>query len=797
MSKSISVSIISILISNLFCEIAFAQLASQKTLLEQIELLPVEFREQVLGIPLAARIELDGKLMGDGMILLGAQGEVQLLNFTDEGGGQFTPAERQHWIRALAQPLPLGVCSTSCPADLLALHYSLENSQLTLLSRVAGKKIDANRFHSLPEQGSYGLILSNRLNLVGAEDRPLSGSYALNLQGSVGDWTGQGSIQLAQAEQGGLTVPHLYFERENEGSFFRAGLFSPTGQGLLRQPQTAGARANTTVGVMTGSSDTLRINDARSSQFPVFVTANRQSTVEIYRNGVLLNSQLVPGGLQLVNTKVLPGGIYPVEVRVVEDGQQVSSQEVTIYKPNQWADPAEPWRYSAYAGQQRELGGSSDSQAGEWAYGGSLNYLLHPRAVVGVAMHQIGDQSQFGASLDWDLADAWKLYTNAFHTIGYGNGLDMQAIWRYSNGSVVLNHALKRLDKEAGETLLSNQSAVSVNYNISDKTVMNTRVSHGDAQGGLSADIGLNNRGQLFGFDVNWRLALFDRANANQSRNTGFELGMDLAFAKQGRNYSVNIGAQGNDPRLGASARQSFDDGVLRSISVAANVDQNGLGLSGSTLFEHDLFSGDAYVQGAGGQSLYGGLNLQSTIAIGGGHAAAGGTSDAAFANAGLIVDLESELDTLKLQANGSDGQSALLRPGRNFIPVEAYKSGALQFDFAGTATPSLRLQPSSALYHLNKGGVAHLVIKAIKTVTVLGQLLDASGQPLRGAVVINHAGRSVSEANGFFSLEMSEGTPTIEVQHAAVSNCLFQLDAGSFRREDDSLLVGALRCAA
>ena len=142
-------------------------------------------------------------------------------------------------------------------------------------------------------------------------------------------------------------------------------------------------------------------------------------------------------------------------------------------------------------------------------------------------------------------------------------------------------------------------------------------------------------------------------------------------------------------------------------------------------------------------------------------------------------------------------GQSALLRPGRNFIPVEAYKSGALQFDFAGTATPSLRLQPSSALYHLNKGGVAHLVIKAIKTVTVLGQLLDASGQPLRGAVVINHAGRSVSEANGFFSLEMSEGTPTIEVQHAAVSNCLFQLDAGSFRREDDSLLVGALRCAA
>lgn len=49
--------------------------------------------------------------------------------------------------------------------------------------------------------------------------------------------------------------------------------------------------------------------------------SNCPAVAEIYRNGVLINSQPVQPGLQTLDSKVLPGGIYEVEIRLVEDGQ--------------------------------------------------------------------------------------------------------------------------------------------------------------------------------------------------------------------------------------------------------------------------------------------------------------------------------------------------------------------------------------------------------------------------------------------------------------------------------------------
>ncbi|MFP3335542.1 TcfC E-set like domain-containing protein, partial [Pseudomonas sp. SIMBA_064] len=74
------------------------------------------------------------------------------------------------------------------------------------------------------------------------------------------------------------------------------------------------------VGMMFGSSDSLLINNPKPSVYPIYVTASRQASVEIYRNGLLINSQPVAAGLQSIDTRPLPGGIYEVEVRLVEDG---------------------------------------------------------------------------------------------------------------------------------------------------------------------------------------------------------------------------------------------------------------------------------------------------------------------------------------------------------------------------------------------------------------------------------------------------------------------------------------------
>jgi hypothetical protein len=98
--------------------------------------------------------------------------------------------------------------------------------------------------------------------------------------------------------------------------------------------------------------------------------------------------------------------------------------------------------------------------------------------------------------------------------------------------------------------------------------------------------------------------------------------------------------------------------------------------------------------------------------------------------------------------------------------------------------------------YHLNRGGVGYEQVRVMRTVTVLGRLLDQRGQPLKGAMVINHASRGVTESDGYFAVEMSESTPTLEIRHQGARLCFLKLDSNNARRENEVLLVGDQACA-
>lgn len=75
------------------------------------------------------------------------------------------------------------------------------------------------------------------------------------------------------------------------------------------------------------------------------------------------------------------------------------------------------------------------------------------------------------------------------------------------------------------------------------------------------------------------------------------------------------------------------------------------------------------------------------------------------------------------------------------------------------------------------------------------GPLGGCQWKPLKGHHVINHASRGVSEVDGFFSMELSEKSPTLEVRHDSQLLCQFRLDHTSQRRENDVLMVGDLKC--
>ena len=82
-----------------------------------------------------------------------------------------------------------------------------------------------------------------------------------------------------------------------------------------------------------------------------------------------------------------------------------------------------------------------------------------------------------------------------------------------------------------------------------------------------------------------------------------------------------------------------------------------------------------------------------------------------------------------------------------------------------------------------------------MKTMTVFARLLDAQGKPLKGHHVLNHASRGVTEVDGFFSMELSASTPTLEVVRGDKVVCQFTLDLTTLPKEGDVLMAGDLLC--
>lgn len=812
---------------------AYAAPAAWETLnlLEQAGGLPEDFQAHFFDAPLVVRVERDGQYLGDARALLSRRNTIELIEFTDSVDSRLPTAERERWLAALTTPRALGDCTRDCSDGLQRLHYSLESSLLSLATRDGAQTLAASRHHALPEGGSRGLIARSQLNVYSGDGFRTAGRYALDLQGSLGNWS---TVASYQADRGGergtilrQSMQAMYAQRELNDHFLRVGYFLPNFQGVTRQPRSPNSPSFSTFGLMAGSSDSLVVDSRVASMYPVYVTANREGMLEIYRDGALIQTQPLQPGLQLVDTRRLPGGIYEVELRVIEDGRESSRERSLIHKPSHWRNPEQRWRYSVFVGRQSSLFDSyNDPERGDTAFGGIVNYLAHPRAVLGLSAQRVGHQRALGGSLDWQAHDRFNLYTNAYRATGSasgdGSGLDLQGIWRYGDGTVVASHnrswqERRRRDsyddwrEHLGEAEVETRSgwlrssALALNHRVGNSGNASARVSHSKGvSNGVGLDLSFNRRQQLFGSDASWRASVFDRPaniSSGQRRNRGVDFTLTLALGTSQRRYSGNLGTRasrdgGRDLYAGAGVQQSFQDGLLRSVVGHATVDRDGVGISGSAQFEHPALRGDAQAQrSSAGGGLSGSVNLESTLAIGGGKVAVAGTALGSGANTGMIVDVDSDVPAIELSAYDSSGGAHRLHPGRNFVPVGAYKSGSVQVDFSGRDAPAASIHPSALGYHLNKGGVAYQQIKVIRTLTVMGYLQDEEGRPLGGAHVFNHAGRSVSETNGFFTLEVSASQPTLEVRHPRLSECRLSLLSGDYPREDDVVMVGGLRC--
>ena len=800
---------------------------SSLDVLNQAEHLPAGFREHFFDVPLAVRVDLDGQVMGDAMVILSRDKKIRVLSFTDTQDSTLPEADRARWLDILAHFTPLGSCESRCSSGLVALHYNLQDSRFSILTQNMERAAAETKYHALPEGGSVGLIVQNQLNIAagGASESGTAARYNLQASSSLGNWSQVVSAQLARTGEPDSPTYHslneLYTQREFNGNFFRLGYFTPDALGGYRRPRNFGGSPDTTLGFMYGSSDSLAVDSSSPSTYPVYVTPNRPGLVEVYRDGVLVYSQAVEAGLQTLDTRRLPTGIYPVEVRLIEDGQVTSTNEELIYKPNNWRNADERWRYSLFGGKRSELlnnWNEAYDRGNDLTYGALFNYLLHPRIILGLNAQRVEQNMQYGSSIDWSVTDKLGVYANVYQTMRYGTGMDVQARYQYKGGSVMFSHNRSWLDTRKDIDYLDTvairprntyngqvqNSSLSINHYLSVSSSVMARLSHSSGNtSGVGIDLSWLRNSKLFGNDVNWQLSVFDRPRTISSaseRNRGIDLSMNVALGKPGSNVSASIGSRTSrdgERELNGTVgySQVVNGDFFKNYSATVAGDSYGVGITGSTRFETRVLSGDAYAQRSSyNGDISGGININSTVALGASKVAASGNFYGS--GAAMIVDLDSDIDNLVLRADDTaGGNGAELKPGRNIIPVTAYKSGTLQFDFSGSAAHAAAIQPALSRYHMNKGGVQYQHVRVLKTLSVLGRLIDPQGRPLSGAHILNHASSSVSEADGFFVLEMSQSTPTLDVNHRGQPACHIALDLSKHTLENNVLMVSEVVC--
>lgn len=785
------------------------------SLFEQAERLPEDFVEQLFDSPLVVRIDVDGRSAGDATVTLSRDGKIQLVALSDEQRGDIAQVDRELIDKFLREPRPLGTCESNCEG-VLALHYNLQDSVLSIVTGRAEQDAEQKKYYALPASGSRGLITYNYLNLTGGQGREVTGRYSFDAVGSVGNWSINSGFQATQnrgmrrAADVQYSVPNLYAQREFEGTFVRAGFFTPDMATGVRPPRMPGGAAPTALGVMVGTSEAREVDGARPSLYPVYVTANRQGMVEIYRNGALLHSQQVQPGLQVVDTRPLPSGIYEVEVKLIEDGRVTTARNELISKPSAWNDPNQRLKYAAFAGQERNLMGQDRPHA--FTAGAAINYLAHPRVVLGASAQRAAEANVFGTSVDWQFSDLARAYGNVYHSSKHGVGGDLQILVPYRDGSVSLSHSQswQRGDRAYRNVRTSvrrgkvHDSAITWSHRFTPKTSMMARASYANgATKGLGMDLSVSHQHRVRGTDLTWRVAAFDRPTGTvaRTRNRGVEVGLSIALGKEKRNYSVNVGTRtGSDGRrdhyASLGVRQELQNSFITSVGGTATVDRYGLSVGANTQFEHPAVRGDTFVQSSSKEGgIAGGMNLFSTVGTNGKSAAVSGKSNVFNGSSAVIVDLESDFKDVKVRAQDSQGGSMELRPGRNLVPVSAYRSGRLQYFFDRSQAPAATLQPSASNYHLNKGGVGYEKVHVMKTMTVVGRLVDHARSPVRAAHLSSPAGRSVTETDGFFALEVSRANPTIKVEKGGKHLSTLRLNPQEHQMEGDSLIVGELEC--
>lgn len=593
------------------------------------------------------------------------------------------------------------------------------------------------------------------------------------------------------------------YERDFAGHRFAGGMLDTWNLQSLG-PMTA-ISAGKIYGLSWGNQASSTVFDNSQSTTPVVAFLPAAGEVHLLRDGRLLSVQNFAMGSYEVDTRGLPYGIYDVEVEVIVNGRVVSKRTQRVNKlfsrgrgvgsPLAW----QVWGGSFHMDRWSESGKKTRPAKESWLAGvsasGSLDTLSWAATGYGYDNQAVGETrvtlpltESINVNLQNMLASdsSWSSIGSISATLPGG----FSSLW-VNQEKTRIGDQLRRSNADnraIGGTLnlnalWSNLGTFTISYN--DDRRYNSHYYTADyyqtVYSGTFGSLGLRAGIQRFN-------------NGSSNTNTGKYVALDLSLPL-GNWFSAGMTHQNGYTMANLSARKQFDDGTIRTIG--ANVSR---AISGDTGDDKTL-SGGAYGQfdaryASGTLNVnsaadgYVNTNLTASGSAGwqGKNLAASGRTDG---NAGVILNTGLDDDgEISAKVNG---RIYALSGKRNYLPLSPYGRYEVELQNSKNSLDSYDIV-SGRKSHLTlyPGNVAVIEPEVKQMVTVSGRIRAEDGTLMANARINNHIGRTRTDENGEFVMDVDKKYPTIDFNYGGNKTCEVALELSNAR---GAVWVGDVVC--
>lgn len=595
------------------------------------------------------------------------------------------------------------------------------------------------------------------------------------------------------------------YERDFAGHRFAGGMLDTWNLQSLG-PMTA-LSAGKIYGASWGNQASSTVFDNTQSATPVVAFLPSAGEVHIKRDGRLVSVQNFTMGNHEVDTRGLPYGIYDVDVEVVVNGKVVTKRTQRVNKlftrgrgagaPLAW----QFWGGNFHMDRWSESGKKTLPAKDSWLLGasasGSVDVLTwaatgysFDNTMVGETRLTMPVTSALNVNLQTMLASDGSRGEIGSISASLPGGFS--SIW-LNQEKVSTGDRIRRSDSDnraIGGTLnlsplWSRLGTFSVSYN--DDREYDSRYYTADyyqsVYSGSHGSLGL-------------RLGL-QRNNYNGSTSgTEKYIALDLSLP-MGNWFSAGVTHQNGYSMLNLSARKQFaEDSAIRTIG--ANVSRS---LSGNTggdrtmsgggyaQFETRYTSGTFNVNSSTDGYVNTNLTAHGTVGWQGKNIAASGRTDG---NAGVIFNTGLENDG-KLSAK-INGRVMQLSGKRNYLPLPSYSKYDVELENSKNSMDSYDIV-SGRKTHLTlyPGNVAVIEPEVKQMVTVSGRIHAEDGSLLSNAHINNHIGRTRTDSNGEFVMDIDKKHPTIDFNYGKNQSCEVDLELSKAR---GAVWVGDVICS-